>query len=149
MVRRSRVLIVLTLLSALGWMALLLWWWQRHSGERAMLSSPSLKPAVPRPSARPAGAMKDDLERIRGIGPKVAVALKSAGVTTFARLASTDVDRLKQILRDARVRGMGANTWPEQARLVFKRHDLCSPVGCFRPTDYKDRHAERRGSGPF
>lgn len=111
-------------------LALWLWWvWQRREAEEppppppaeiditpgTFAVVPPLVPAVPAVSAAP--VEPDDLTRVEGIGPKVAGALRAAGVATFARLAATGEDRLREILREA---GIGANpgTWPEQARLA-------------------------------
>jgi ribosomal protein L30 len=60
----------------------------------------------------------DDLERIEGIGPKIAGLLREAGITTFAQLAETEVSVLEEILRDAKLNLAVADTWPEQAALA-------------------------------
>jgi predicted flap endonuclease-1-like 5' DNA nuclease len=62
----------------------------------------------------------DNLQRIEGIGPKIADILNGHGIMTFAQLAATDVGRLQQILEEAGPRYQLANpeTWPEQANLA-------------------------------
>jgi predicted flap endonuclease-1-like 5' DNA nuclease len=61
----------------------------------------------------------DDLKLIEGIGPKISSLLQSAGIMTFAHLASTDVKRLKQIIAEARLTALADPTsWPEQATLA-------------------------------
>ncbi len=60
----------------------------------------------------------DDLKRIAGIGPKIADVLQAAGIETYAQLASTDVERLEQILGGADIRLADPGTWPEQAGLA-------------------------------
>ena len=63
----------------------------------------------------------DDLQRIEGIGPKLASVLGEAGIRTFATLANTDVERLEQILQEADPRLLrlaNPSTWPEQAALA-------------------------------
>ncbi len=61
----------------------------------------------------------DDLKRIEGIGPKISSLLQEAGITTFAQLAATDVDRLKEIIAEAGLTALAdPTTWPEQARLA-------------------------------
>ena len=63
----------------------------------------------------------DDLTRIEGIGPKISGALQAAGITTFAQLAGTDVDRIKQILEEADpnlLKLADPSTWPRQAKLA-------------------------------
>jgi large subunit ribosomal protein L30 len=71
--------------------------------------------AVSRPQA---AAEDDDLERIEGIGPKIAGLLREAGITTFEQLAATEVARLEEILRGAKLGLAAAETWPEQAALA-------------------------------
>lgn len=66
-------------------------------------------------------AMQDDFTDIMGIGPKVSSVLRSAGVNTFDKLASTDIARIKEILMDENpslLRLTDPSTWPEQARLI-------------------------------
>jgi NADH-quinone oxidoreductase subunit I len=63
----------------------------------------------------------DDLTRIEGIGPKISEVLQGAGVTNFAQLAATDVDRIKQILEGADpnlLKLADPATWPRQAKLA-------------------------------
>jgi small subunit ribosomal protein S2 len=63
----------------------------------------------------------DDLKRIEGIGPKIASVLQGAGISTFAHLAETSVEQLRQILQDADprlIRLADPTTWPEQAKLA-------------------------------
>jgi predicted flap endonuclease-1-like 5' DNA nuclease len=73
----------------------------------------------PVPPPKPAAPPKpDDLKIIEGIGPKIASLLAAAGITTFNQLASTDVNRLSQIVRDAHLAMSDPTTWPEQARLA-------------------------------
>jgi predicted flap endonuclease-1-like 5' DNA nuclease len=60
----------------------------------------------------------DDLKRIEGIGPKISDLFREAGITTFAQLADTEVDRLRQIVLDAGIRIADPTTWPDQARLA-------------------------------
>jgi predicted flap endonuclease-1-like 5' DNA nuclease len=62
-------------------------------------------------------AAADDLTKIEGIGPKISQVLADAGITTFAALASTSPERLREILNAAgnRYRISDPMTWPEQA----------------------------------
>jgi predicted flap endonuclease-1-like 5' DNA nuclease len=69
----------------------------------------------------PAPGGPDDLTRLEGIGPKISGLLQATGITTFAQLADTDVDRIKQILEEADpklLRLADPSTWPRQARLA-------------------------------
>ena len=60
----------------------------------------------------------DNLRLIAGIGPKISTVLVDAGIVTFAQLAATEVEELRQILTDAGVRIAYPDTWPEQAALA-------------------------------
>ena len=58
------------------------------------------------------------LRKIEGIGPKIQVTLQAAGIDTFAQLAASKPEDLKQILVDAGIRLGDPTTWPEQAALA-------------------------------
>jgi hypothetical protein len=60
----------------------------------------------------------DDLKRIEGIGPKISSLLQSAGIGTFAQLAASDTDELRQMLIGAGIWVADPSTWPEQSRLA-------------------------------
>ena len=66
------------------------------------------------------GGEPEDLQKIEGIGPKIAGLLEEAGIDSYARLARADVDRLQAILDAAgfRYRLADPTTWPEQASLA-------------------------------
>jgi hypothetical protein len=68
-------------------------------------------------SAPPAGKQSDttdapDLTVVKGIGPVYADRLEEAGITTFAELASADVDA---VCEAAKVSKSTATSWMEQA----------------------------------
>lgn len=132
---RSIRSVLLFALAAASLLALLLWWWLRRQPEeevilRTKLGTISrvrgigkLTPVPPETSepaqvSREAGAAADDLKRIAGIGPKIAGVLQAAGIDTYAQLATTDVERLEQILGEAGIRVADPGTWPEQAGLA-------------------------------
>lgn len=64
----------------------------------------------------------NDLEKVEGIGPKIATILIENGIPDLEALSNTTVDRLKEILAAAGKRYSLANptTWPEQAALGAK-----------------------------
>jgi predicted flap endonuclease-1-like 5' DNA nuclease len=68
--------------------------------------------------ASPSTRGRDDLRRIEGIGPKSTQVLAQAGIVSFRQLAATDVGLLRQILREAGMRIVFPDTWPEQASLA-------------------------------
>jgi NADH-quinone oxidoreductase subunit I len=79
------------------------------------------KPAAQAAAKAAAPAKPDDLKRIEGIGPKISSILQAAGIKTFAQLADTGVDRIKQILESADpklLRLADPTSWPQQARLA-------------------------------
>ena len=91
----------------------------------AKVEKPKAKAAAPKPAkkeAAPAKATteKDDLKKVEGIGPKIEGLLNDAGIQTFANLATTEVDKIKQILSDAgsRYAAHDPTTWPAQAKMA-------------------------------
>jgi len=73
--------------------------------------------APPATSAVPASA-QDDLTLIEGIGPKIKSVLYAAGLHTFADVAKTEVEELRQILLASGLRVNNPATWPQQATLA-------------------------------
>jgi predicted flap endonuclease-1-like 5' DNA nuclease len=73
-------------------------------------------------SAAPAEAAPvitaDELEKLEGVGPKVAAVFNEAGITTFAQLAAAEVADLQALLDAAGYAYMDPGSWPEQARLA-------------------------------
>lgn len=62
----------------------------------------------------------DDLEKIEGIGPKIADVLKGAGIATFAALAEATPEKIREILDNAgsQFAAHDPATWPKQAELA-------------------------------
>ncbi len=61
----------------------------------------------------------DDLERIEGIGPRMAAALHQAGIRTYRQLADSDERRLRAAIEAAGLRfAPSLATWARQARLL-------------------------------
>lgn len=125
--------------------AWLLWWlWTRRDKEKertAIEIEAEPLPTAPEPAAVEPEAMvpaatveaeaevrvpqkvavPDDLQRIEGIGPKIAALLHGAGITTYAQLADADLSHLEQILGEADPRLVRLSTpanWREQAALA-------------------------------
>lgn len=64
---------------------------------------------------------EDDLERIEGIGPRFASALKAAGIKSFGRLAGSSSDDLRSAIEAAGLSfAPSITTWAEQASLLAK-----------------------------
>lgn len=79
--------------------------------------------AEPKKAAAPKkekGPKLDDLKIIEGVGPKIETLLKDAGIHTWAELAETSVDRLKEILDAAgpRYQIHDPSTWAAQAKFA-------------------------------
>lgn len=63
----------------------------------------------------------DDLQRIEGIGPKIAEMLIAAGISTYSRLATTPEEELREIMERANYRlAPTLTTWAEQAALAAR-----------------------------
>lgn len=62
----------------------------------------------------------DDLTRLTGIGPKLAEALKAAGICTYAQLTTMSVEDVSQALAGSNIRynKASAESWAEQATLA-------------------------------
>jgi predicted flap endonuclease-1-like 5' DNA nuclease len=60
----------------------------------------------------------DDLTILEGIGPKVAGILNGAGITTFAQLAATEPEKVRQLLAANGLKFMDPSSWSEQAALA-------------------------------
>jgi large subunit ribosomal protein L21 len=78
------------------------------------------KKAAPKKTAPKKSAKADDLRKVEGIGPKIAGIFTEAGIDTFAKLAKTDVEKLKEILTAAgpRYASKNPNSWPKQAKMA-------------------------------
>ena len=76
------------------------------------------KKAAPAPKKAAAG--KDDLKKVEGIGPKIASLLNDAGINTFAELAASSPEKIREILEAAgsRYRVHDPATWPQQAGIA-------------------------------
>ncbi len=62
----------------------------------------------------------DDLTKVEGIGPKISQILIDAGIPTFAKLAETEADKVREILAEAgnRYKSHDPETWPKQAKMA-------------------------------
>jgi large subunit ribosomal protein L27 len=68
----------------------------------------------------PAASKADDLKKIEGVGPAIEKLLHATGITTFAGMAATAPERIKEILVEAgsRFGFHDPTTWPHQASLA-------------------------------
>lgn len=96
----------------------------------AGVEAPARKAAKPLPEPEEAKLSKpdekikrskmDDFRRLEGIGPKVNALLHEAGIRTYAELAQSGEEKLREILGGANLYMMDPGTWPEQADLAAK-----------------------------
>lgn len=89
-----------------------------QSARPSAITRPKSKPGVTRATKTPPPQAYDDLTRLDGIGSRIASLLEQAGITSFARLADTPAEELRQILAAAGLRLARPETWPAQARLA-------------------------------
>jgi len=76
-------------------------------------------PVKPQSIPRIPAGESDDLTKIEGIGPKMSEALIDAGINTFARLADSTEDVLRNAVQEAGMRlAPSIPTWAEQAALA-------------------------------
>lgn len=67
-------------------------------GNTSMPPVETLSPSVKTPAAAQPASQKDDLKRIKGIGPAIEKKLNNAGIQTFAALARLSRNELEKIL---------------------------------------------------
>ena len=91
-----------------------------NATKSATKTAPAVKSAPVAKAAKASASIIDDLRIIEGIGPKIAEIFNVAGINTFAELAATSVDKLKEILASAgsRYSMHDPATWPKQAELA-------------------------------
>ena len=70
---------------------------------------------LPTPAAR---IEADDLTQVKGVGPKYAASLNAAGIATYAALAHTSPDRLKEIVDAPAWRQVDYPAWIVEARAL-------------------------------
>ncbi|MGS2741288.1 50S ribosomal protein L21 [Sinomicrobium sp. M5D2P17] len=90
------------------------------SGAKKQASKASAEKPAKKAPAKKAAKKGDDLKKVEGIGPKIAELFNSAGILTYADLAATSVDKLKDILTEAgpNYANKIPDTWPQQAQLA-------------------------------
>ena len=93
-------------------------WTVSNKKEETVAKVESVVEKEPAPVAPAAPAKPDDLKKLEGIGPKVAQVLAEAGITTFAELAATDVEKAREVLVAAKLQMMDPSGWIEQAILA-------------------------------
>jgi predicted flap endonuclease-1-like 5' DNA nuclease len=93
--------------------------------EEPAVESPAKTQAATQPKAEKAPKAKkapaaDKLNKIEGIGPKIAGVLNAAGITSFALLAQSTPEAIKEILDNAegKFAAHDPETWPKQSEMA-------------------------------
>ena len=85
--------------------------------EAAVADEPAAAPVEEAAVEEPPG--DDDLERVEGIGPRMATALRGAGIRTFRQLAESDEAALRAAIEVAGLKfAPSLVTWARQAQLL-------------------------------
>ncbi len=89
--------------------------------EVATAAAPEAVEEVKAPAAQKVPTL-DDLKIVEGIGPKIEQLLNEGGISTWAELAATPIDRLKEILdaAGARYQIHDPSTWPAQSKFAME-----------------------------
>ncbi len=87
---------------------------EEEAKEEAQKAAPKAK------VAEASEAKGDDLKKLDGVGPKLAEILNEAGITTYAELAGTSIEKMKEILEAAgsRYASKDPAPWIEQAKTL-------------------------------
>lgn len=82
--------------------------------------APTTTPEAPATESTDASSEADDLRKVEGIGPKIAEVLAEAGISTFAQLAESTPEAIREILDNAgsQFASHDPATWPQQAQLA-------------------------------
>jgi predicted flap endonuclease-1-like 5' DNA nuclease len=124
MTRWIRIGLIVLLVPILGGLVAMIFWWliQRQGSQitehpqRAILLPPEDLDNV-QTTVVNQKRQADELQKIEGIGPKIASTLQDVGINTYAQIAVTENSRLKSILYEAGIRA-APDTWPDQAKLA-------------------------------
>jgi predicted flap endonuclease-1-like 5' DNA nuclease len=102
------------------------WWWMSRMGRpinlEAKMGSPRLPAAEPNAIATQVATpdlAQDDLTTLKGVGPKLAAALKDLGVTRFAHIAAWTATDLAEMDAALNLRGRASrDDWVGQAKIL-------------------------------
>jgi hypothetical protein len=98
---------------------------------------------------QPEQKVDDELERIEGIGPAMANALRAAGIRTFAALAECDDDTKRAAIKSAGLSfAPSLATWSQQARLLADGDEAAFAALTARLVAGRDAAPPQRGSRP-
>lgn len=83
-------------------------------------AAPAKAEKAEKPAKKKATDKADKLNKIEGIGPKIASVLNEAGINSFADLAASTPEAIREILDNAEgnFKAHDPATWPEQATMA-------------------------------
>jgi hypothetical protein len=96
----------------------MMYWWLLTPSYRRKRSVEIKTPRSITPPERKQELVRDDLTRIKGIGPKTAEALNKAGVFSYTRLALLKEDQLEEIFKAARARMTDFQSVHKQSKMA-------------------------------
>jgi large subunit ribosomal protein L21 len=89
------------------------------SGAKKATKKAAAKPVAKAAPKAKAATKGDDLTKIEGVGPKIAEVLAAAGLATFADVAKSTPEAIKEILSShSRLASKNPTTWCKQADLA-------------------------------
>lgn len=92
----------------------LIWWFFCPSYKRTS----AVEIEAPRSDSIPIQLQKDDFSILKGVGPKTAEAIHSAGIFTFKQLGLMDPGELDLLLKDNSLPATNSAFWQKQAALA-------------------------------
>lgn len=92
----------------------LIWWFFCPSNKRTS----AVEIEVPRSDSIPIQLQKDDFSILKGVGPKTAEVIHSAGIFTFKQLGLMDPGELDRLLKDNSLPATNSAFWQKQAALA-------------------------------
>lgn len=93
-------------------------WSSGPDKKKPIADSKKSVPASEKKSSPTSSKKTFDLTKIEWIGPKISSLLVEAGITSFAKLAWTDLSVLVTLLQENKLSQHVPTTWPEQAKLA-------------------------------
>ena len=90
---------------------------------------------------------RDDLTRVRGIGPRYAALLADNGITTYEDLAAADPDRLRAILQPGPMQQLNFASWSAQATALATTRGATGGDDLTRLEGIGPMYAERLRNG--
>ncbi len=93
---------------------------EANAPEEVLATEPTAEVETPAQTEEATGTESDDLTKVEGIGPKISEVLSEAGLDTFAKVADSTPEAIREILDNAgsQFASHDPATWPQQAKLA-------------------------------